>query len=419
MSRLILFFALISSLLFLNYYANPPDGYTGAPLSDEYSCLLCHQIDKNSPTGYSQINGFPSRIIPGKKYDLNIEVNSTDEKGKYANFQLMIVDNDKSTGTLIEPKDYVKFSKYKNREYVECKPAVKIKNGKSSFNFSWIAPSEGDNKLISLYLSTIIANGDASFAGDRVIESKVIGVIGNSLDVSIVKQENNLCPNDSSAYVKVNVEGGQKPYSYRWSTGATTDEIQNLKYGNYYLTVTDKNNLIGVANVIISEPFDLKITSLEKKDITYENKGSIKIAVEGGSGEYSYKWIKDGVVFSTDKNIIDISAGCYQLNIKDTSCDIQLDSTICISDYSSTIENNDKSEVVVFPNPASTYLNIKSNISEEANIQIFDISGKVLLTQKTVSNSQEIDISILKSGVYFLKINGKNISRIEKLTIIK
>jgi len=82
----------------------------------------------------------------------------------------MIVDKDSSVGTFTKPIDYVKFSKYQDREYAECRPAVKIKNNTLAFEFSWKAPDSDDNKLISLYFTTIIANGDASFAGDRIIK---------------------------------------------------------------------------------------------------------------------------------------------------------------------------------------------------------------------------------------------------------
>ncbi len=47
--------------------------------------------------------------------------------------------------------------------------------------------------------------------------------------------------NEDGAILIENVEGGWPPYSYYWSTGDTTDQLQNLSPGVYELTITDLN----------------------------------------------------------------------------------------------------------------------------------------------------------------------------------
>jgi hypothetical protein len=51
----------------------------------------------------------------------------------------------------------------------------------------------------------------------------------------------------------VTASGGTPPYTYLWSTGATTDTIQNLFAGNYTLTVTDANGCIAEGAVTVVE----------------------------------------------------------------------------------------------------------------------------------------------------------------------
>ncbi len=41
--------------------------------------------------------------------------------------------------------------------------------------------------------------------------------------------------------IELMVEGGSLPYSYLWSTGATTANVDNLQAGDYVVTVTDSN----------------------------------------------------------------------------------------------------------------------------------------------------------------------------------
>ncbi len=46
--------------------------------------------------------------------------------------------------------------------------------------------------------------------------------------------------------------GGTSPYTYLWSTGATTATINNLNSGTYTVTVTDANNCTKTGSVVIS-----------------------------------------------------------------------------------------------------------------------------------------------------------------------
>ena len=64
------------------------------------------------------------------------------------------------------------------------------------------------------------------------------------------------------------------------------------------------------------------------------------------------------------------------------------------------IENND---IDIYPNPAKNNITVKGKISE--NIQILDITGKVIMHKefKTNHNNLSFDISTIQSGVYFVK----------------
>ena len=47
------------------------------------------------------------------------------------------------------------------------------------------------------------------------------------------------CFGENNGRVSVTAAGGTPPYTYRWSTGATTATISNLAAGMYFYTVTD------------------------------------------------------------------------------------------------------------------------------------------------------------------------------------
>jgi hypothetical protein len=73
------------------------------------------------------------------------------------------------------------------------------------------------------------------------------------------------------------------------------------------------------------------------------------------------------------------------------------------------LNNNNLNKLVVYPNPANEVLNISvSNGAEVNNVNIYNVSGKLVNTAKVAAN--QINISDLNNGVYFIEIlteNGK------------
>ena len=61
----------------------------------------------------------------------------------------------------------------------------------------------------------------------------------------------------------------------------------------------------------------------------------------------------------------------------------------------------------LFPNPVMDQLSISSPTAVEAEIRIFDLSGKLLIyhSNATLGNSYSVNVSKLSAGVYFLRIN--------------
>lgn len=69
----------------------------------------------------------------------------------------------------------------------------------------------------------------------------------------------------------------------------------------------------------------------------------------------------------------------------------------------------------IYPNPAENELTVQ-NISEKDIINIYDVSGQLVLIKNNIQNNA-IDISTLKPGMYFVKIIG--ISSSKKLKFVK
>ena len=67
---------------------------------------------------------------------------------------------------------------------------------------------------------------------------------------------------------------------------------------------------------------------------------------------------------------------------------------------------------VIFPNPARERVSVK-NFS--GSIEVFDIQGKLVFSENVESNQQNINVSNLQKGNYFIKLTNEGNSSVQKL----
>ena len=82
------------------------------------------------------------------------------------------------------------------------------------------------------------------------------------------------------------------------------------------------------------------------------------------------------------------------------------------------IEENNFTELKLYPNPAKNSINIFIDNSHFNDYVLIDFSGKVLLTGQFL-NSLNLDLSSFKEGVYFLKVINQQNKFVRKITINK
>ena len=80
----------------------------------------------------------------------------------------------------------------------------------------------------------------------------------------------------------------------------------------------------------------------------------------------------------------------------------------CNSCSNVNVEEMEKENITVYPNPASNYLNVTLAGDEAATVQLFNLVGQQVYSETAV-NSASINVANLKAGVYMLKVsqNGK------------
>ena len=88
--------------------------------------------------------------------------------------------------------------------------------------------------------------------------------------------------------------------------------------------------------------------------------------------------------------------------------------TVSVELDNSDVEQFNFDKISVYPNPTTNYLNYDFGGLQAESIQIVDLKGKVIKIQNCSLNIGRIDVSELKSGVYFIRFVNERIFRVYK-----
>lgn len=128
------------------------------------------------------------------------------------------------------------------------------------------------------------------------------------------------CDNANSGKINLLVAGGTAPFSYVWSNGATTANLNNIPAGNYLVTVRDANGCSKQAQYSINRPLPIKIDVVTKTEFnceTTEVKQIFAAQVSGGVPPYQLVW-SSGTVSGVNNEMMSTSQnGTVILNATD------------------------------------------------------------------------------------------------------
>lgn len=127
-----------------------------------------------------------------------------------------------------------------------------------------------------------------------------------------------------NAGIDVTVYGGTAPYTYHWSTGATTQDLDTVGFGCYVLFVTDANGVTIDDSICIENPyfeplfFELNVTN-PTSATSFD--GAIDLVLHGGVSPFSYVWIfpNDSIEVLDMQDLDGIGPGEYEVLVTDAT----------------------------------------------------------------------------------------------------
>jgi hypothetical protein len=138
---------------------------------------------------------------------------------------------------------------------------------------------------------------------------------------------NNGCYGLNNGIEVVSATGGAIPYTFSWSTGATStsntnDTLKNLSPGSYTVNVTDMNGCPGSLNFTLTQPTQLRdsISAYVMVKCNGGKTGNATVGVKGGTTAYTYKWTPGGgtsATLSGSTFFNNQAAGSYEVVVTD------------------------------------------------------------------------------------------------------
>ncbi len=165
-----------------------------------------------------------------------------------------------------------------------------------------------------MYYITVTENGGDNRADSTSVEIEEPLLLATQIDSSPP-----LCYGDANGSINLSVSGGKPVYTYHWSTGQSSEDLNNLtgSIEYYRVTVTDKNGCTVMDSVLLEVPeqLNVSITVLQEIRCNGELTGTLRANNSGGTGSIDYLWDDPGS--QATQIATGLAASNYTVTVKD------------------------------------------------------------------------------------------------------
>ena len=128
---------------------------------------------------------------------------------------------------------------------------LQLSGGTEPYSYSWnngVNTEDQTGLGPGTYTVTVTdANACTIVVSDEIAEPTILEA---SIEAILVFVS---CPGDGDGSIDITISGGSPPYSYSWSNGASSEDLENIEAGDYTVTVTDNNGCELALSYMIGE----------------------------------------------------------------------------------------------------------------------------------------------------------------------
>lgn len=212
-----------------------------------------------------------------------------------------------------------------------------------------------------------------------------------------------ICAGGTNGAIDLSVSGGTMPYTYRWSNGATTEDISGVPTGTYSVTITDNVGCPYTDAGTLAEPMPLIVSLTPTNNLCqFDQTGQIASNVTGGTAGYTYIWNTG----ATTPSLTGLAVGRYSLTVTDANN--------CVATDLASLSAPSALSVVSRVTPVDCFSNATGAVSVTAlggvSPYTFDWTqndGNLGLRQFTTASGTD-GVSNLRAGYYTVFITDQN-----------
>lgn len=192
---------------------------------------------------------------------------------------------------------------------------INVTGGVTPYTFAWsggLAPTQNQQNIAGGTYTLTVTDANSC-------EETLTIVVGQTpaMFLNVASIDNVSCSGDNNGRVDITVNGGTAPYTFDWSNGATTEDINQLNGGTYTVVVTDANGCSETISATVSEAPALVINTTITGSVTCfgGGDGELTVNVNGGAAPYSYSL--NGAAYQVDSVFSDLAPGAYVVSVRD------------------------------------------------------------------------------------------------------
>ncbi|OEK07022.1 hypothetical protein BFP71_05025 [Roseivirga misakiensis] len=263
-----------------------------------------------------------------------------------------------------------------------------VSGGAGPYTFNWSNGSTAEDLsgLTAGSYTVVITDNNGCTITDTyaITDPPVLTLTSSATDVS--------CFSAGDGAIDITPVGGEGPYTFAWSNGATTEDLSGLGPGNYTINITDSRGCSTNQSFVINEPSQLGlIYSTNNVSCFGSADGDIDITVSGGTAPYTYAWSNS----STGEDLNSLVAGDYTVIVTDANgCTIN--ETITVTEPSAPLSNT------------ATVIDISCFGGSDGSIALNPVGGTAPYTYSWNTGSTNKDIFGLSDGSYQVTITDAN-----------
>ncbi|MEM8523810.1 MAG: gliding motility-associated C-terminal domain-containing protein [Bacteroidota bacterium] len=197
---------------------------------------------------------------------------------------------------------------------------LNISGGVQPYTIDWGNDVEGDTNsglAAGTYTVTVTDAAGNSREVEYIIEEIILDI-----EVAVTPKQ---CGSDEGGSATVEIDGGDEPYTIRWSTEESEIKISDLEIGEYTVTVIDANGCEKEETFTVGEESSVVATVETTKTDCAQATGTASVQVTMGREPFTYLW-NDG---SVEQLRSDLAAGEYSVTVTDANgCETTLTTVI-------------------------------------------------------------------------------------------